>query len=253
MSGQIGKVWLIGAGPGDAELLTLKAVRALQESDVLLVDDLVSEAVLAHARPDVQRVWVGKRGGCRSTPQAFIHRLMVRYAKQGKTVGRVKGGDPMFFGRGGEEAAYLVAHGVSYEVANGLTAGLVAASLNAIPLTHRDHCRGVTFVTAHTREGGEPNWAALAQTGTTLVIYMGMHKIDAVCQGLLAAGMAAAMPVAVIESASTPKERRCVSVLSEIAAAAQTAGLGSPAVIIVGDVVSEANAIQTLLGKTCVA
>ena len=151
------KVWLVGAGPGDPELLTLKAVRALGEADVVLIDDLVNPAVLEHC-PGARVIPVGKRGGCRSTPQAFIYRLMLRYARQGRCVVRLKGGDPCIFGRGGEEAQWLKARGIEVELVNGITAGLAGATRCDIPLTLRGVARGVTLVTAHTQDDSQLNW-----------------------------------------------------------------------------------------------
>jgi len=228
-------VWLIGAGPGDPELLTLKAVRALRQAEVVLVDDLVDPGVLAHC-PQARIVRVGKRGGCRSTPQAFIQRLMLRYARQGLRVARLKGGDPCIFGRGGEEAEWLARHGVACQVVNGITAGLSAATAVGVPLTLRGVARGVTLVTAHTEDDTEPAWTALARGGTTLVVYMGVARLDAVVAGLLAGGMPGRMPVAMIESASLPDQREHRSTLAAMAADARAFGLKSPAVLVIGEV-----------------
>ncbi|QNM97764.1 uroporphyrinogen-III C-methyltransferase [Chitinimonas koreensis] len=246
------QVYLIGAGPGDPELLTLKAVRAIGACDVLLVDDLVNRAVLAHARPDARIVAVGKRGGCRSTPQDFITRLMLRHARQGRVVGRLKGGDPFVFGRGGEEVEALRAAGIRHEVVNGITAGLAAATAAGIPLTHRDACRGVTFVTGHTQDGGEPDWAALAGLDTTLVVYMGMRHLDGMAAGLIAAGLAAATPAAVIERATLPDERRLATTLGRLPQAARAAAMGSPAIVVIGQVAALADA-GTALPERCAA
>src|SRR5579859_2815422 len=164
-----GKVFLVGAGPGDPELLTLKAVRAIGAADVVLIDDLVNRAVLGFASPVARVCEVGKRGGCRSTPQAFIEKLMVRLAQSGKIVARVKGGDPFVFGRGGEEMAALQRAGIDVEVVSGVTAGIGVPAALGIPLTHRGLCEGVTFVTGHTGDGREPDWNALAAGCTTLV------------------------------------------------------------------------------------
>ena len=230
------KVWLIGAGPGDPELLTLKAVRALASADVVLIDDLVNPQVLEHC-PGARVVRVGKRGGCRSTPQAFIHRLMLRYARQGKVVARLKGGDPCIFGRGGEEADWLAAHGVASEIVNGITAGLAAATQCGISLTLRGVARGVTLVTAHTQDGSTPNWQTLAHSGTTLVVYMGIATLSETRQQLLDAGMPAHMPVAMIENASLPEQRECRSTLWQMNEAAQAFALKSPAILVIGEVV----------------
>src|SRR3954467_9321000 len=176
-TGGMGKVFLIGAGPGDPELMTLKAARALGMAHVILIDELVSRGCLAHARSDARGGEVGKRGGCASTPQQFIERLMVLHAKKGKIVARLKGGDPFVFGRGGEEMQALIAAGVQVEVIPGITAGIGVPATLGIPVTHRSLARGVTFVTAHTRDGSEPNWQVLARSGATLVIYMGIARL----------------------------------------------------------------------------
>lgn len=237
-----GKVWLVGAGPGDPELLTLKAVRALQQAQIVLIDDLVNPAVLEHC-PTARIIAVGKRGGCRSTPQAFIHRLMLRYARQGKCVVRLKGGDPCIFGRGSEEADWLGQFAIAVEMVNGITAGLAGATNCGIPLTLRGVSRGVTLVTAHTQDDSSLNWAALAQGGTTLVVYMGVAKLAEIRHSLLAGGMRADMPVAMIENASLPQQRECRSTLALMHLAAADFQLQSPAILVLGDVVATA---QTL-------
>lgn len=236
-----GRVYLIGAGPGDPELLTLKAVRALARCDVVLVDDLVHRDVLRHCRPAVRVVDVGKRGGCASTPQAFIHRLMVRLAKRGMIVGRVKGGDPYVFGRGAEEVAALAAAGVEVEVVSGITAGIAVPAALGIPVTHRDLARGVTLVTGHARAGGEePDWAALARTGTTLVIYMGVRRLGDIAAALLAGGMPAETPAAVIQNGTLPEQTSIVSTLGRLALDVVACGIGSPGVVVVGAVAAMA-------------
>lgn len=239
------KVWLVGAGPGDPELLTLKAVRALREADVVLIDDLVNPALLEHC-PAARLITVGKRGGCRSTPQAFIHRLMLRYARQGKCVVRLKGGDPCIFGRGGEEAAWLRQHGVEVQLVNGITAGLAGATNCDIPLTLRGVSRGVTLVTAHTQDDSSLNWRALAEGGTTLVIYMGVAKLGEIRQQLLKGGMSDDMPVAMIENASLPQQRECRSSLSRMQEDAQDFALKSPAILVIGQVIQATQAVEAL-------
>ncbi|WFC62661.1 uroporphyrinogen-III C-methyltransferase [Pseudomonas sp. REST10] len=232
------KVWLVGAGPGDPELLTLKAVKALRQAEIVLIDDLVNPAVLEHSHA-ARIIPVGKRGGCRSTPQAFIHRLMLRYARQGKCVVRLKGGDPCIFGRGSEEAGWLAARGIEVEIVNGITAGLAGATSCGIPLTLRGTARGVTLLTAHTQDDSALNWAALAQSGTTLVIYMGVAKLADIRTGLLAGGMPGEMPVAMIESASLPQQRECRSRLASILDDAAAFALKSPAILVIGEVVQQ--------------
>ena len=233
-----GKVWLIGAGPGDVELLTLKAVRALGAADVVLIDDLVNREVLQFAKANANVIEVGKRGGCRSTPQAFIERKMVQLAQEGLTVARVKGGDPYVFGRGGEEVEMLTRSGITVEVVNGITAGLGVPAALGIPVTHREFCRGVTFVTGHAAMAGdEPNWHALAHGGTTLVIYMGLNNLVGIVAGLRGAGMSASMPVAVVQNGTLPTQTSVVGQLDNIEAEVARAGLASPALVVVGEVV----------------
>lgn len=247
-SSRTGKVYLIGAGPGDPELLTLKAVRVLGLCDVLLVDDLADMAVLRHARSDVRVVRVGKRGGCRSTPQAFIERLMVRYARAGFMVGRVKGGDPFVFGRGGEEVQCLRRAGIECEVVSGLSAGIAVPATLGVPVTHRDFACAVTFVTGHAREDGqpgrEPDWAALARCGTTLVIYMGMRTLSAITQALLAGGLAADTPACAIQNGTRENQRAVVATLRTLPGRVAEAGLGSPAVVVIGEVVNLAEVVE---------
>ena len=237
-----GKVYLIGAGPGDIELLTLKAVRALGEADAVLIDDLANREVLRFAKADARVIVVGKRGGCKSTPQAFIERLMLRLARNGRVVARVKGGDPFVFGRGGEELQALKAAGIAAEAINGITAGIGVPAALGIPVTHRDFTHGVTFVTGHTRDGGEPDWQALVAGGTTLVIYMGIARLAQICAQLIAAGLRADMPAAAIQHGTLAQQRSVVSTVEHLHAQVLRAGLGSPAIVVVGEVVALADA-----------
>ena len=235
-----GRVTLVGAGPGDPELLTLKAVKAIASATVLLVDDLVNDAVLAHATPGARVIYVGKRGGCTSTPQAFIEKLMVSEAQRGEQVVRLKGGDPFIFGRGGEEVEALQAAGITVQVINGITSGLAAMSSLNVPLTHREHAHGVVFVTGHAKPGDSgTDWVALSHTARqaklTLVIYMGVNGAAAIEQSLLQ-GLSADTPVAIIQNASLPTQRYASAMLSTLHATQVREGLGSPSVIVVGDV-----------------
>ncbi|MBL8521995.1 MAG: uroporphyrinogen-III C-methyltransferase [Betaproteobacteria bacterium] len=234
-----GRVFLVGAGPGDPELITLKAVRALRAADVILIDELVDDAVLAHARPGVRVVRVGKRGGGPSTPQAFIERLMIAEARRGHTVVRLKGGDPFVFGRGAEECAALRAAGVPFEVVHGITAGLAAPASIGIPLTHRAAGHGAILVTGHAGEGSgsEPDWRAYAATGLPLVIYMGVARAAHIRRALLGAGMAATTPVAVVSDATRAGQASVVSTLGAFVGDMCAARLGSPAIIVVGETV----------------
>ena len=237
-----GRVALVGAGPGDPELLTLKAVRALQRADVILHDELVGDGVLAYANSGARVIAVGKRGGCPSTPQAFIEQLMIREARAGAFVVRLKGGDPFVFGRGGEELATLRAAGIDVDVVNGITAGLAAATSIGIPLTHRAHAHGVAFVTGHPAQGGRgPDWQALARSGLTLVIYMGVTHCATIRARLLDAGMSRAMPVAIVSHATQVDERAAHGTLGDFPDVMRDAGIASPAIIVVGDVAALAS------------
>ena len=235
-----GKCTLVGAGPGDPELLTIKALKAIQAATVLLVDDLVSDDIVAHAAPTARVVYVGKRGGCKSTPQAFIEKLMIMAANEGENVVRLKGGDPFIFGRGGEEIEHLRAAGVRVEVINGITSGLAAVTSLGVPLTHREHAHGVVFVTGHAKPGDEgTEWTALAATAysakLTLVIYMGVSGAQRIQDELLT-GLPAHTPVAVIQSASLASQRHAITTLGDLHAMVVREQLASPSVIVVGDV-----------------
>lgn len=212
-------------------------MKALKKANVVLCDDLVSEEILAYARPNARIVPVGKRGGCKSTPQEFIERLMVREARKGHIVVRLKGGDPFIFGRGGEECEALRAAGVDFEVVNGITSGIAAASALGIPLTHRDLCHGAILVTGHERRGKATDWSALAATGLPLVIYMGVARCEEIQRGLLDGGLAAATPAAVICNATRADQRSVVTRLDQLAQDLRAAAISSPAIMIVGDVV----------------
>lgn len=236
----LGRVTLVGAGPGDPELLTLKAVKAIAQATVLLVDDLVNLAVLEHAHPTARVVHVGKRGGCQSTPQAFIERLMVQEARQGEHVVRLKGGDPMLFGRAGEEIEHLQAQGVPVEVVNGITAGLAAATSLNTPLTHRDHAHGVLLVTGHAKPGDAgPDWAALGRSAQeaklTLVIYMGLTHLHTIQSGLLKS-LPAHTPALVVQHATLPHQQQLTTTLAQLQHDVATHAVTSPAIVLVGNV-----------------
>ena len=236
-----GKVILVGAGPGDPELLTLKALKAIERANVLFIDDLVSDAIVAFAPPSARVVYVGKRGGCKSTPQEFIEKLMLAAAREGQTVVRLKGGDPFIFGRGGEEVEHLQAAGIEVEVVNGITAGLAATTSLGVPLTHRQHAHGVVFVTGHAKPGAQgPDWRLLASTAhsarLTLVIYMGVSGAERI-QNELLSGLPASTPVAVIQNATLLSQRHITTRLATLAQAIAQSGLASPSVIVVGEVV----------------
>jgi uroporphyrin-III C-methyltransferase len=235
-----GHVTLVGAGPGDPELLTLKALKAIQSATVLLVDDLVNEAIVAFAAPTARVIYVGKRGGCKSTPQSFIEKLMVTAAHEGEAVVRLKGGDPFIFGRGGEEVEALQAAGVRYSVINGITSGMAAVSSLGVPLTHREAAHGVVFITGHAKPGSAgTDWRALAATARqarlTIVIYMGMSGAGHIQRELLH-GLGADTPVAIVQSASLAHQRHAICTLGELEATIAREQLASPSVIVVGDV-----------------
>ena len=234
-----GKVFLVGAGPGDPELLTLKAVRVLGNADVVLVDELVNRAILVHIREGARVVKVGKRGGCKSTPQAFIERLLIAEAKAGRKVVRLKGGDPFIFGRGGEEAEALARAGIECEVVNGITSGLAAATSAGVPLTHRNYAQGVVFVTAHAAADSARDWTALAKSGMTLVVYMGVATCPAMQTALISSGLAGSTPVAVIQDATLPRERQIRTTLEHLASDIALHDIESPAIMVIGEVARE--------------
>jgi len=237
-----GLVTLVGAGPGDPELLTLKAVKSIQAATVLLVDDLVNDEVLLHANPHARIVHVGKRGGCASTPQSFIEKLMISEAQRSEQVVRLKGGDPFIFGRGGEEVEALEAAGIRVQVVNGITSGLAAMGSINVPLTHREHAHGVVFVTGHAKPGDTgTDWRALAKTAAqaklTLVIYMGVSGAARI-QAELLHGLAQNTPVAIIQNASLSNERHVACTLDHLHETLIKERLGSPSVIVIGQVLT---------------
>ena len=237
----LGTCTLVGAGPGDPELLTLKAVKAIQAATVLFVDDLVNDEVLIHASASARIVHVGKRGGCKSTPQAFIEKLMIHAVHEGETVVRLKGGDPFIFGRGGEEVEHLREVGIEVTVINGITSGLAAISSLGAPLTHREHAHGVVFVTGHAKPGDRgTDWRQLAATARdaklTLVIYMGVSGAETI-QNELLTGLPADTPVAIIENASLPQQRQALTRLDRLTFTLNETGLQSPSILVIGDVI----------------
>lgn len=235
-----GRVYLVGAGPGDPELITLRAARALAAADVVLVDELVDGRCLEFTRARVIRV--GKRGGCRidrpCTPQGFIERLMIRFAREGRVVTRLKGGDPFVFGRGGEELAALQAAGIAVEVVPGITAGLGIAAALGLPLTHRGCANAVTFVAGHSEQ--PVNWAALREVRGTLVIYMALARLPDIVAGMRAAEFAAATPACAVQDGTLATQRAVFAPLGVLAEAVAGAGLGSPLLVVVGESVARA-------------
>jgi uroporphyrin-III C-methyltransferase/precorrin-2 dehydrogenase/sirohydrochlorin ferrochelatase len=232
-------VYLVGAGPGDPELLTLKALRLMHKADVVLFDRLVSESILLKLRPDADKIFVGKQKSDHSVPQESINEMLVRLAREGKKVLRLKGGDPFIFGRGGEEIESLAAAGVDFQVVPGITAASGCATYAGIPLTHRDYSQSVRFLTGHIREGGVPlDWAMLAGEQQTLAFYMGLSGLQIICDELLAHGMDPSMPVAVIEQGTTRKQKVSVANLVSIREQILVDEIKPPTLIIVGRVVS---------------
>lgn len=243
-------VSLVGAGPGDPELLTLKAAKTIAAADVIFVDDLVHPDVLTHASAHARIVHVGKRGGCQSTSQAFIEKAMIAAALDGQRVVRLKGGDPFIFGRGGEEVEHLQSVGIQVEVVPGITSAMGAmASLN-VPLTHRASAQGVLMITGHsqhTERDAGPNWAAVAQTAAdqrlTLVIYMGVKHIESIARELRH-GLPDDTPVAIVQHATWAQQRHAACTLSTLPETMHERGLGSPAVLVIGEVTRGLLALQ---------
>lgn len=244
MTMKSGKVTLVGAGPGDPELITLKAVRALEEADVVLVDDLVNCEILRHA-PQARVIEVGKRGGCKSTPQHFIQHMLLALAGQGENVVRLKGGDPFLFGRGGEEMLVLRAAGIEVSVIPGISSGTAVPASIGIPLTHRDYSHGVSFITGHTQNGEPVNWRALVMSQTTLVIYMGLKNLPQIVSSLLDAGLPGDTPAAAIEQGTLPQQQQVITSIAMLPLLVQQEKLASPTLIVIGDVVGLAQ-IATL-------
>jgi uroporphyrin-III C-methyltransferase/precorrin-2 dehydrogenase/sirohydrochlorin ferrochelatase len=238
-----GVVHIVGAGPGDADLLTLRALKVLRQADVVIHDRLIGPDILDCARPGAERVYVGKAKSRHSRPQAEINALMASQAAAGKRVVRLKGGDPFVFGRGGEEMEYLLSRGVRVEIVPGITAAAGCAAFAGIPLTHRDHAGAVTFITGHAKDG-EPDldWTALAAGRTTLVVYMGVSTAGTVARRLIENGMAASMPVAVIENGTLPTQKTVAGTLDRLEALIAGNDVTGPALIIIGDVVRAAAA-----------
>ncbi|WP_207791970.1 uroporphyrinogen-III C-methyltransferase [Siccirubricoccus phaeus] len=240
-AGMAGRAFLVGAGPGDPDLLTLKAARLIGEADVLLFDSLVGREILALAKPGARLVDVGKRCGRPSAQQAAINRLIATHARAGRMVVRLKGGDPFVFGRGGEELASLRAAGVAVEVVPGITTALAVGAALQVPLTHRGMARGLHLLTAHTREGELPahDWTALARGGT-LAIYMGVRTLPLLAARLLTAGMAPETPAIAVQSVTLPEERRIPGTLADIADRVAAAGGEGPTLVLIGEIAAMA-------------
>lgn len=233
-----GKVWLVGAGPGDAELLTKKAERVLNMADVIVYDALVGQAIIAGLPETVEKVYVGKRSSHHAMSQEEISRLLVSYAERGKNVVRLKGGDPFLFGRGGEEIEELLAGGINYEVVPGITSALAVPAYNGIPVTHRDYCSSLHIITGHKRRGKslELDYEALCRMEGTLVFLMGVASTPEICQGLITAGMNPQMPAALLSQGTTAGQQRLISTVSELPGRMEKEKLPTPAILLIGKV-----------------
>ncbi|MBF0471784.1 MAG: uroporphyrinogen-III C-methyltransferase [Gammaproteobacteria bacterium] len=235
---RVGEVYLIGGGPGDPDLLTFRALRLMQQADVIVHDRLISKAVLDLSRRDAQRIYVGKERDNHSVPQNEINELLVKLAQEGKRVCRLKGGDPFVFGRGGEEIETLASNGVNFQVVPGVTAALGSSAYAGIPLTHRDYSQSVVFVTGHLKDGSmNLNWAGLAQPQQTIVFYMGLRGLAVICEQLIAHGLSPQLPIALVQQATTPKQRVFTGTLATMPEKIAGEEVKPPTLIIVGEVV----------------
>jgi uroporphyrin-III C-methyltransferase len=233
-----GKVYLVGAGPGDPDLLTLKAARLIAEADSVVYDALVSSEVMARINPAAERIYAGKERGNHALPQEDINHLLVRLAKEGKSVVRLKGGDPYTFGRGGEEVETLTRHGVPVEVVPGVTAAAGVAAYAGIPLTHRHCAQACVFVTGHLQDGTmNLDWPGLARRRQTVVIYMGLHGLPVLCAKLIEHGLPPDWPAAIVQKGTLPEQRTVAGTLATLPHLAAAAHLHAPTLIIVGEVV----------------
>lgn len=241
-----GRVYLVGAGPGDPELITLKGLRCLRMADVVVYDRLISPYLLDEAPSQAERVFSGKEPGCHSMKQEVINALLIKYARQGRLVVRLKGGDPFVFGRGGEEALALAHAGIPFEVVPGVSSAIAVPAYAGIPVTHRNHASSVTIVTGHeqrTHISSAVNWEALAKVGGTLVIMMGMEALAQITQQLLAGGLSPDTAAAAIQQGTVPKQRVITGTLVNIAERASIANVKPPAIIVIGTVVTLSRAL----------
>jgi uroporphyrin-III C-methyltransferase len=236
---KMGKVYLVGAGPGDPELITVKGLKCIQQADVILYDRLINEKLLSYAKKGAELIFCGKLPGYHTMQQETINHFLVRHAKKGKTVVRLKGGDPLVFGRGGEEAEALAKHGIEFEIVPGITSGIAAAAYAGIPVTHRDFSSSVAFITGHKRKGSneEIKWENLAKGIDTLAIYMGISNLPYICNQLMKYGKPPSTPAAVIQWGTTVEQRTVTATLATIANVVAKEKIENPSIIIIGDVV----------------
>ncbi|MBY0549441.1 MAG: uroporphyrinogen-III C-methyltransferase [Candidatus Obscuribacterales bacterium] len=240
MMKQAGKVYLIGAGPGDIELLTLKAARVLQEADVILMDNLVNREILSYARPDATVIEVGKRGGKPSSSQEAINNQLVTLALEGKCVARIKGGDPFVFGRGGEEVGALTEAGIEVTVIPGITSGIAVPGILRIPLTHRYLSQSVVFATGSSREGGmQPNWRAIAESGSTIVLYMALTHFEEIARQLMAHGVSPECPCAAVQDGTLARQSTMLVPLVDMVSLVTAGRMKSPTIFVIGEVVAQ--------------
>ncbi|GLV58988.1 uroporphyrin-III C-methyltransferase [Dictyobacter sp. S3.2.2.5] len=254
-NGTVGRVYLIGAGPGDPELMTVKGLRYLRGADVVLYDRLINPDLLREARSDANLIYVGKGPGCHSMPQEQINTILVSQARQGLSVARLKGGDPFVFGRGGEEALALVEAQIPFEIVPGITSAIAVPAYAGIPVTHRDYTTSFTVVTGHKGRSASPavNWRALASLGGTLIVLMGVKALPDVTRQLIEGGLDPTTPAAVIQEGTTPQQRTVTGTAADIAQRAAEAQLDSPALTIIGSVVSVGEALAhyiSISGRT---
>ncbi|MFA5627709.1 MAG: siroheme synthase CysG [Thiohalomonadaceae bacterium] len=234
----VGEVYLVGGGPGDPDLLTFRALRLMQQADVIVHDRLVSKEVLDLCRRDAERIYVGKERDNHALPQDQINQLLAKLAKEGKRVCRLKGGDPFIFGRGGEEIETLAAEGVNFQVVPGITAAIGMSAYAGIPLTHRDYSQAVTFVTGHLKDGSmNLNWPALAQPNQTVVFYMGLKGLSVICENLIKHGRSPDTPMALVQQATTPRQKEFIGTLGTITKVIEKEKVKAPTLIVVGEVV----------------
>jgi uroporphyrin-III C-methyltransferase len=232
----MGKVYIVGAGPGDPELLTIKGLRCIQEADVILYDRLVNPDLLSESKPGSKLIFCGKEPGCHSLNQNVINKMIVQYAKNGNIVTRLKGGDPFIYGRGAEEAKMLKQHGIEFEIIPGITSGIAAPAYAGIPLTHRKYASSVVFVTGHLYKEKELHWDHISHIDT-IVIYMGVARLQYIQQMLMENGRSPETPVAVIYKGTTCRQKTAICVLKNVAETIERENIQNPSIIVIGDIV----------------